>query len=315
MSREDRRQARIERRRRKLAKAAIAASMPPLIALPENSDPLIVYGRDEQPIGHPLRNLWAPNPCFLVCSGPSLNDYPLDCLRQRGVVSLGLNNASAYAPVTAATIGDPASKFSSNIFLDPRVLKLVPRTRLKDRVRAKVGDEFRYTRFRVKDCPNVYGFERDCAMDPNAFLTKTSATWGVNSRGAELTGLPKCLFSLFLALRLCWYLGSRRVYLLGVDFRMLPGKQVGNYAFGQVGSGDNNNASYALAIRLLSLCEAHFKDMGYEIFNCNPNSNLRQFPHVPFSEALEDCRGGVQREPYDLSGYYEKNEEKRGSGA
>lgn len=316
-------QRRVDRQRRREERERLEGPIPPLVQFAPSVDELLVYDRAKNPVGHALRDLWRPNPGFLVCGGPSLKQHDLSALRERGVMSLGVNNVSGLAPVRAFVCSDPPEKFHHGIWLDPAILKLVPSPKLPKRVRAKLTDgSFRHTSYRVMDCPNVWGFARCTEFDPATFLTSLSASWGVSAANSEATGRPKVYFTMLLGLRLLHYLGCRRVYLLGVDFHMTaePG---GGYAFSQnrwPGAAAGNNNSYRLVAGMLAECKPYFDRAGFEVYNCNPTSSLRVFPHVPFEAAVEDCRGGVPREPFDLAGWYEKpgapdhQEEDRGSG-
>ena len=117
---------------------------------------------------------------------------------------------------------------------------------------------------------------------------------------------------MLLAVRLMHYLGVRRVYLLGVDFGMQGSeRQVGNYAFGQAGSPNGNNNAYRVLSEWFAQLKPIFDADRFEIYNCNPESRLTVFPHVPFDTALEDCRNPVPQEPFDLTEWYEASEDKR----
>ena len=299
---EDRKQAlALDRASRKAA--------PGPITFPEPTDNLRTYSRDVQPMqGHPLRDLWRPSPGFLVCGGPSLRDLDLGFLRDRGVVSLGVNNVAGLAHTRAMTFSDPPEKFHHGILLDPTILKLVPRTKLRKRVRAKLPDgTFRWTRFRVQDCPSVYGYERDGDWDAEHFLTREAATWGCSKGCVQATRREKVIFTFFLGLRLLHYLGCRRVYMLGVDFSMQPGST--SYAWGEQRDDDHasgNNRYYRLANEMSRELLPHFEEQSYEVFNCNPASRLTAFPHVPLERAIADCKQLIPPEPYDLTEWYDK---------
>ena len=271
-------------------------------------DPLLFYDKQQQPIGHVLRNLWGKgSAAFLVCGGPSLNKLPLEKLQEKGICTLGLNNASGLVKTNVFCCSDPPGKFHHGIWFDPSIMKLVPTPKLKGRIRIKNPDGSFTPGPRVRDCPNVFGFKRICEYYSDKFLTEDGATWGNNNAGVAVTKGPKILFTFFIALRLMHYLGVRRVYMLGVDFQMKPGgREVGNYAFPQAGAGNGNNNHYVIATELLSRTKPHLEEMGFQLFNCNPDSRLLLFPYVPFDIALEDCRGKVPKESLDLGGWYEK---------
>jgi hypothetical protein len=281
-------------------------ALPP-VDWPDSSDPLELFTRDKQPLGHVLRGLWRPLPAFLVGAGPSLNNLDLGFLRRRGVCSLGINNAAAVAPVCAMTFSDPPEKFHHSIFLDAKILKFAPRRKLGKRVRAKVGNEFRYTRFRVQDCPSTFGVNTQGMFEPERFFETGYASTGTNDSGRKQTGRPKVIFTFFMGLRLLHYLGVPRVYLIGVDFSM---SLRGQYAYGDEHPADfvdGNNGHYHVARSMLRELRPVCDRVGLEVYNCNPRSCLDAFPYVPYEDAVADCSQWFPDEPLDCSGYYDKS--------
>lgn len=251
-----------------------------------------------------LRNLWAPNPGFLVCGGPSLKTINFHKLNERGVVSLGVNNVAAYAPVSAWCYSDPTNKFHQNLFLDPKIITFAPTPKLNETLYAKTEDgKFHNTDIVVRDCPNTYGFVRRTEFHAKEFLTTNFAQWGVGGNKGEGDGRGwRCLFTMLLGLRLLCYLGCPRIYLLGVDFYMDDKAQ---YSFNQ--SKKPRNGRYVHENQLLSEAKPALDAVGIEVFNCNPQSRCDVFDFVSFEDALKDCKGPVFNEPYDLSKWYDKS--------
>ena len=268
-----------------------------------------------------LRNLLAGRPSFLVCGGPSAKDLPLENLTRRGIWSLAVNNMAGMIPVSSFICSDPPSKFHNGIWLDPNVMKFVPTPKMRGcrgRLREKVGAEFRQLRLggkdvSVEDCPNIWGFERRSWLLPDAtFFTETSAAWGNHQSGVNRTGLSKTVCTMLLGLRILYYLGSRRIYLVGVDFNMKSGVGLkDNYAFGEKRDASavaSNNDQYRIVNGWLQTLQTDgvFQKFGLEIFNCNPASGLRAFAHVPFRLAIQDTIKDYPSEPFDLEAWYEK---------
>lgn len=269
------------------------------------ADPLEMFTASGTPTT--LRDIWKGSSGFLVCGGPSLKSLDVSKLAQRGIVSLGVNNVAGMAPVRAFVASDPPSKFHHGIWLDPAMLKLVPFPKLRQGIRVKEGDTFRPLQMRVRDCPGVFGFTRIQQFEPDKFFLTPGATWGNDQKAVNAGFHPKMVFTFFLGLRLLHYLGVRRVFMLGVDFHMPS--QGSQYAFEQgkhAGGCQSNLGSYAKATEWLRQLVPVFERHDFELFNCNPDSALRLFPHVPFDDALAECKGPIPPEPFDLRNWYDK---------
>jgi hypothetical protein len=288
-------------------------------------DPLVLYDANgEKTAG--LKNIWRGCAGFLVCGGPSVRDLPYHKLAERGIVSLGVNNVCGMVPVKAMTFNDPAEKFHEGILADGGIMKLIPKPRLarKSHTRRRKPDGgFELTGRNMPDYPNVWAFERRGWHTPETFLTDPAATYGNDAKGHGQTKRPRIIFTMFMALRLMHYLGCRRVYLLGADFHMDPAKGlVGNYAFDDdryadtkdpvqhrnevLGVINGNNDHYRVANEMLVELRPFLERAGFYVFNCNPWSRLAAFDHVPFEEALQDCRNGVPEGELQLNGHYRK---------
>lgn len=259
-------------------------------------------GYGYQPVN--LNGLWFPSSAFLVCGGPSINKMQYQRLRERGIVSLAVNQVASYVPVSAWCFSDPQSKFHHGLFLDPKCITFAPIPKLRHHVVAKLPDKkFRQMETRVRNAPSTFGFSRKTAFNAEEFLTTEYAHWG---RGGdqEKDDMPfKCLCTMLLGFRLLHYLGCPRIYLLGVDFWMEEGKQA--YAFKQEKAA--RNGRYRKENEYLKELKPIFDKKGFEVFNCNTESKCDVFEKASFEDALEDCRGGVPKEPLDTEDYYSKS--------
>lgn len=261
---------------------------------------------------HSLRNLLAGRPSFLLGGGPSAKSLPLERLRDRGFWSMAVNNMAGHFHANAFVCSDPPSKFHNGIWLDPSIMKFVPIPKLsgnRSTIREKVDGEFRQVEYRTDQCPNVWGFGRRTWMEVNdTFFTDDHAAWGNMDAGVERTGEKKTSCTLLLALRLLYYLGSRTIYLIGVDFGMAPGW---GYSFNQnrdEAACQSNNSQFSIVNYWLCRlrCNGVFDRFGLQIFNCNGNSNLEAFEYRSFDEAIQYTLEGFPEEPFDLEGWYEK---------
>lgn len=228
---------------------------------------------------------------FLLCGGPSLKSHDLSKLQQRGVLTCAVNNAATvFRPSLWVSVDDPGS-FSDSIWRDPGILKFAPLCHMEKQftVRNSAG-ELELSRELVGDMPAVFGYRRNEAFLAEQWLYEDTFNWGNHSDRVDAAGLKGSRSVMFVALRLLFYLGVRRLFLLGCDFRMQYGSQ--NYAFEQDrsrSSVNGNNSSYdALNIRLGQL-KPYFDKEGYEIYNCTPDSGLRVFPHLDYEQAVQEA--------------------------
>ena len=243
-----------------------------------------------------LSGLWYPSSGFLVCGGPSVNKIDFKKLRERGIVSFGVNNVAGHVPVDAWCFSDPQTKFHHGLFFDPKCITFSPIPKLRKHVRVKLPDNtFRMTDIEVKDCPGTIGFNRKSTFDPETFFSDPYAHWGKGEKGYG------CLCTMLLGFRLIHYLGCKKVYLLGVDFWIT--EQAG-YSFNQAKTV--RNGRYDSENKMLRDLKVLFDKNDFKVYNCNPDSKCDVFEYVPFDKAVEDCKKLIPNEPFDLSTWYDK---------
>jgi len=278
-------------------------------------DPLLVTDRHKQPT-ESLRGLLAGCNVFLVCGGPSGKQLDLSLLNQRGVWTMAVNNMAAHKSFrpNAFVCADPPRKFHHAIWLDPAIMKFVPTVKLRSRrgyLRRKMPDgSFCDLGRTVSDCPNVWGFKRESWLWPDErFFLSKAALWGNHDVGVKKTGEPKGVSTMLLALRLLAYLGAKRIFLVGVDFRMTKQEA---YSFEQErsdGEVAHNNRLFSVVNDWLCRMESDgvFRKFGVEIYNCYQRSGLRAFPYVPYPVALRECWNDIEH-TIDLSRWYDDEE-------
>jgi hypothetical protein len=116
---------------------------------------------------------------------------------------------------------------------------------------------------------------------------------------------------MYVALRLLFFLGIRRVYLVGCDFRMEVGKQ--NYAFSQertAASVKGNNSTYAVLNARLGQLLPHFEREGFDVRNCTPGSGLTVFPHLSFEAAVAQAAADIPQ-TINTGGMYDRRQRER----
>lgn len=289
----------------------------------EEKLPFRFYDRNKQTVDLSQHLEGVPG-IFIVGGGPSMKDNDLSLMDRRGVWSIAVNNVAGtdlFRP-SAFTFGDPPKKFHNGIWQDPNIMKFLPLPKMKrgrgslrrkldvPRTETKDGEEVLITHEAtgktVMDCPNIWGFRRRSWILPDDSFFEDEAAWGNLQKGVDKTGLEKTACSFLFAIRLAYELGARRVFLLGVDFNMSK-----KYAFDQErtpGAIESNNNQFRVANGWLTTMQEDgvFERAGMEIWNTNRESGLTAFPFCPYRDAMAMCLQGFPKEPFDLSGWYEK---------
>lgn len=246
-----------------------------------------------------LGGIWAGRPGMLVCGGPSLARTPVTRLRERGVVSVGVNNAAAYAQTTAATFGDPQWKFHHSIFFDPKCMVFAPTAKLIRKVRVKLPDgTYRFSDRTVAECPATFGLGRTGRLHPEQFLSTEYAHWGHGGKDDQEQPFRR-IASMLLGLRLLHYLGCSRIYMIGVDFwttREQP------YAWG--GQQSSGNKIWWKIDRMLLDIRGEFDRSGVPVWNCNPETRSQAFPFASWTTAIADCTRYMPAGEPDLFDWY-----------
>jgi len=255
--------------------------------------------------------------CFIVSNGPSLNNINLDLLKTPGVMIMSLNNG----PSTLLNRGivpnfwtcvDQPSRFIKQIWLNPAIQKFIPTASfdkdLWDNEEWKpLNDSMGIAT--PAQCPNVIGFRRNEKFAGHRFFTETSFNWGCHKDHGG------CRTVLLPAIRIPYMLGFRRVFLLGVDLHMSDSAK---YHFNEgrtVSAIRNNEHTYKRIIEEYGPnIRAAADKLGYKIYNCNPDSALKAFEHMPFTDAVTEATGVCWPRPEaDTRGMYVEWSEKVGT--
>lgn len=235
-----------------------------------------------------LGDMFRGRPAFLLCSGPSLGTHDLSKLSARGILTCAVNNAAVvYRPQLWVSVDDPAH-FADAIWRDPGVFKFVPLCHMEKffAVREPCGRLTASTQ-RVGDMPAVFGYRRNEDFQPAQWLHEDTFNWGNHGQRVDSCGDKGSRSVMYVALRMLYYLGVRRVYLLGCDFRMERGRA--NYAFEQARtpqSINGNNHSYQVMNERFARLLPYFQAEQFEVLNCTEASGLSVFPFCSYSEAL-----------------------------
>lgn len=278
--------------------------------------PPMLFTRD----GH---NIWEADmyrgkSAFLILGGPSfgelikssimINGKRIDvrsALSSPGFITMSTNNAVKSFRTDLWTSVDSPTHFMKSIWLDPKIKKYVP----FDHTEKFIFDNEKWemTNIKVGDCPNVAFYRRNEKFQPNQFMTENTFNWGNHS---DFGGGRSVML---VAIRLLYYLGIRKVFLLGCDFNMNSNTK---YHFEQDRTDSSikgNNESFSKMTEWFKILRPKFESLGYEVYNCNENSALTTFPFIDFSEAYSLATYGFTKDVINerTHGLYERESEEK----
>jgi hypothetical protein len=219
---------------------------------------------------------------FLICNGPSFIKLNRNLLNEPGVITFGINNGpKTFRPNFWNCVDDPV-RFMKSIWLDPKITKFIPQAHFEKPIFD--NEKWEILKTKVGDCPNVIGYRRNEKFHAERFLVEETLCWGNHKDfgGGRSVMLP--------SLRILHLLGFRKVYLLGCDMKMAT-----NYAYHfdeqrSAGAVNCNNSTYdRLKSEYLPSLKPIFDKAGFQVFNCNPESELKVFPFVNFEDAIKEA--------------------------
>lgn len=240
--------------------------------------PPILFTRDAHNVW--LGDIYKGSSAFLILGGPSFAKVNKDLLNKAGVLTMGVNNSvKSFRPNLWVSVDDP-THFIKSIWLDPKIMKFVPichsEKPIFDNERWMMMDR------KVGDCPNVLFYRRNENFNPDRFLWENTLNWGNHSKygGGRSVFLP--------AIRILFYLGVRKIYLLGCDLKM---DTQYTYHFDQkreAGSVKGNNSTYEKLKNWFALLKPKFESEGLKIYNCNFDSELKVFEFKKLEDAVRE---------------------------
>ena len=238
-----------------------------------------------------LGDMYRGNSAFLVLSGPSFADVDKSKLNQPGILTMGVNNSVKTFRPNMWTIVDNPQNFMISTWLDPTIMKFVPFCHAEKKIFDNV--QWIESDIKVGDCPNVFFYRRNEHFRHEQYLFEDTINWGCHGKVVGSTGHNGSRSVMLAAVRLCFILGIRNLYLVGADFKMEYGKQ--NYHFDQdrtKGSVNNNNKTYGALNARFSALKPIFEQYEYNIYNCTEGSGLKVFDYIPFNEAIDRALTG-----------------------
>jgi hypothetical protein len=263
---------------------------------------------------HQLKDNYDGCGVFLLGSGPSLNDMPLELLQQRGIMTAAMNlvGATHIRPDFSIMVDSP-DRFHEAIWNDPRITKLVRHNKSRSCVRRRTADgkwEYLDAAFQY---PSVFTYREEYmekGFVPKLFLQSEKIFWG--GRGLLPKNRPRRTVSVTIAaIKLLIELGFKRIYLGGTDWQM---SHEGSYAF--TGNDKHPNAAgtntntYTIMSEFFTRLDPVLRKRGIYIYNCTPGSRLHSFEKLDLEEAVMRERAimGLQHlksdEDINVEGYY-----------
>ena len=239
--------------------------------------PPLLFTRD----GHSLYlgDMFRGASAFLIGGGPSFKDINVEKLSSAGFLTFGLNNSvKGFRPDLWACVDDP-THFIKSLWLDPKIMKFAPMSHADKKIFD--NETWKEMEMTVGDCPNVFYYRRNEDFKAGQYLFEDTVNWGNHTK---LGGGRSVMLA---AIRLSFYLGIRKIYLLGVDFDM---SDKNKYHFEQNRTDSaikNNNDTYNLLKTRFAELKPIFEENDFHIFNCNPESGLKVFDFVSFEDAIE----------------------------
>ncbi len=155
--------------------------------------------------------------CWIIGGGPSLAELPTDAITNSALPKFAINLAGhGLLRPTFWTAYDPTNRFQRSTYLDPSILKFVPRSRAMDLVPG--------TSFKVCDSPQTVFFDRDQQVGFHDFLYPPQERFDAPRpiKSSSVAGVTDWQDSLIQAIHIAYLLGFRTLYMAGCDMFVSP---------------------------------------------------------------------------------------------
>ena len=250
--------------------------------------PNVVLTPEEKPADF-LEGMYKGVGIFVLCGGPSLAREELQLLRRKGIVTASVNNAMVEFDwnTNIWITCDDQNRFSDTIWQDPNVMKFAKIKYLARYLKGNGPTGTYDKQIMPKDLANSWGYNHCAGWDENTFLTQDLPTWGTSRPDQDPEG-SRHKSVMLIMIRLLFWLGFRRIYLLGCDWKM---SQNNPYTFKETISPKsvrgNNELFRWLSNRFKDLVP-HFKEHGLYITNCTTGGKLDVFPRMTLEAAVKE---------------------------
>jgi len=204
--------------------------------------------------------------CFIAGGAQSLLRENLDLLKQPGIMVISMNNTASRVPTNVMVCADKPKCYSERILKDPKLMKFAMVSR-KDLM---VGDK------KMMESPNMFFYGTNDNFNVHNLLNEhRDFAWWKNV-------MP-------ITLQIAYRLGFRKVYLIGCGFKISKDAQY-SYATSLTDHQINYNIrTYNNFAEKMKLLKPHFKEKGFEVISCTPDSLLNDtYPTMSFEDAIEE---------------------------
>lgn len=239
--------------------------------------PSLFYNADYQPIA--FDNMFRSRSAFLILGGPSFASLDTKKLLDPNILTFGVNNSVKSFRPNIWISADPPTNFITSVWQDTKIMKFIPIEHINSHIINSYTKEVDIESS-TKDYPNVWYFRKNEQFNVETFLTETSFNWGNAPKAGGVRSIMQ------IALKVMYKMGIRKVFLLGCDFKM---NAEYTYHFQQnrhESSVKNNNKTYQVLAERFSLLKPIFDAVGFDVYNCNPDSDLKVFPYLSYDEAI-----------------------------
>lgn len=256
---------------------------------------------DKQPL--PLHNIYAGAEAFVVGSGRSVTPRQLELLKEPGIITASLNEASHYIRPKIFYCSD-LHEIPQSILVDPTVDKFVP-TYVFNKPIFEDKDNGRV----IGDYPNV----TQCIVKTKSFTPDNyfNPDYLYRQKGPDDKYTP---FSAIILFNLLYKLGFKTIYLLGYDFSSETNPCTYFYDKEYTRKTGRGISKVRATLEQLTTVEGEFK-----IYNCSPRSGLKFFEYMDLEEAIEKNKIHIESDIYHRSTkerfkWYVDNRSKQGRG-
>jgi hypothetical protein len=210
-----------------------------------------------------LAEIFKDRTAILMGGAPTIQEYDLSLLEQRGVLSAAMNNVARHFRPTCWFSADHPQSFEPQILLDPNIMKFAPAGHSTTTVNSQS----------YRNVPNVYFYIGDDKIPIGQSLS-------------EHTQLPWYRNTLLVSFVVLNYLGVTRVVLGGSDFEFEKNVYAHKDSLAQHERKLNQNL-YASQVYELKRLKPVFDDAGIEILDCSCKSKMDGvYPVISFEDAV-----------------------------